>query len=63
VVVDVGGALGTIFRSDTEWEGDFSVVFSPQWVKTTVPWMDEDPPAAPGLVTSSTGRGDPVVGT
>ncbi len=59
LVLDVGG---TIFSSDTAWAGAFSVVFSPQFVNVTVPWMVELRPLCPGLVTSWMGRGAPVAG-
>ena len=45
-------ALGTSLSSDSDFPGAFSFVASPQCEKLTVPWMAEEPPAPPGLVTS-----------
>ena len=45
-------ALGTSLSSDTDFPGAFTFVVSPQCEKVTVPWIAEEPPPPPGLVTS-----------
>ena len=62
VVVAPEVEAGTSFSSDTDVFGADSLVFSPQLEKTTVPWMAEEPPVPPGLVTSSSGSAVPLAG-
>ena len=54
---------GTSFSNDTVWVGAVWLLFSPHLVKLTVPWIADEPPALPALVTSSIGSGEPLDGT
>ena len=53
---------GTSFSSETVWAGAVWFLSSPQCENVTVPWMADEPPDLPALVTSLIGSGVPLEG-